>query len=311
MRVVVGAAWKMADSKPNEAPTEAASSSTSGLDALLERLENSPTPPQPPRKLPFGQQQPPRKLPKFGEGPLPPLALPSNVTIIYTRSAGETDEICADLLARRIALVGLDIEWKVSYEANVTQRKAAVLQIATAGTCYVIQLSSMPHFPAQLQALLEDRSVAKCGNKICNDALKLRRDFGVRTAGLLDLSKLAAKAISDRPWSLADLCEVTLRHSLPKELRMTDWEATRLDDQQIMYAAIDAYASRAIGVTLLRRLTPAQQQGSAGGEDVLLRGAASLLEDTPADPMLNRAALQHAPPAGSVGEGVSKRTLPF
>ena len=140
--------------------------------------------------------------------------------------------------------------------------KAAVLQIATAGTCYVIQLSSMPQFPAQLQALLEDRSVVKCGNKICNDALKLRRDFGVRTAGLLDLSKLAAKAISDRPWSLADLCEVTLRHSLPKELRMTDWEATRLDDQQIMYAAIDAYASRAIGVTLLRRLTPAQQQGS-------------------------------------------------
>ena len=308
MRVVVGAAWKMADSKPNEAPTEAASSSTSGLDALLERLENSPPPPQ--RKLPFGQQQPPRKLPKFGEGPLPPLSLPSNVTIIYTRSAGETEEICADLLARRIALVGLDIEWKVSYEANVTQRKAAVLQIATAGTCYVIQLSSMPRFPAQLQALLEDRSVAKCGNKICNDALKLRRDFGVRTAGLLDLSKLAAKAISDRPWSLADLCEVTLRHSLPKELRMTDWEATRLDDQQVMYAAVDAYASRAIGVTLLRRLTPAQQQAS-GGEDVLLRGAASLLEDTPADPMLNRAALQHAPPAGSVGEGVSRRTLPF
>mgnify|MGYP001976910697 CR=1 FL=1 len=48
-----------------------------------------------------------------------------------------------------------------------------------------------------------------------------------------------------------------------------------------------------------------------GGEEVLLRGAASLLEDTPADPMLKRAALQHAPPAGSVGEGVSRRTLPF
>lgn len=43
---------------------------------------------------------------------------------------------------------------------------------------------------------------AQAGVGISNDALKLRRDYGLRCAGLLDLSQLAARTLADgaRPW---------------------------------------------------------------------------------------------------------------
>ena len=48
----------------------------------------------------------------------------------------------------------------------------------------------------------------QAGVGISNDALKLRRDYGLCCAGLLDLSQLAACTLADgaRPWCLPELC---------------------------------------------------------------------------------------------------------
>ena len=235
------------------------------------------------RVLPFGPhagvQSAQRKLPCFSAPgtSLPLLSLPASVSIVYTRSCGEANE-CCDFLKQRLSqhassqhassLVGLDIEWTVTYTANMTQRPASVLQIATGGTCYVFQLSAMPRFPERLRALLEDTAVVKTGCKVGNDALKLRRDYGVRVARTLDLGKIAAKALpyGDRPWSLADLCESVLHRRMRKDVRLSNWES-RLTDEQLSYAAADAWASRAVGVALLRRLEAASgaARGSASG----------------------------------------------
>ena len=90
--------------------------------------------------------------------------------------------------------------------------------------------------------LLQDRSLPKVGIGISNDGLKLRRDFGLRCDGLLDLATLAAAVLphGSRPWSLADLSERVLQRAMPKEqrLRVSDWEG-RLDAEQLRYAALD------------------------------------------------------------------------
>ena len=77
---------------------------------------------------------------------------------------------------------------------------------------------------------------------ISNDALKLRRDYGLCCAGLLDLSQLAACALADgaRPWCLAELCERVLRRRLRKcaELRTgSNWAAAQLTAEQLECAA--------------------------------------------------------------------------
>ena len=85
----------------------------------------------------------------------------------------------------------------------------------------------MRSFPAALAGLLEDGSLVKCGVKVGNDGLKLRRDYGVRPAGLCELTPLAHRALrghGERPWNLADLCEALLARTLPKGLRISDWE---------------------------------------------------------------------------------------
>ena len=78
----------------------------------------------------------------------------------------------------------------------------------------------------------------QAGVGIGNDALKLRCDYGLRCAGLLDLSQLAARALADgaRPWCLAELCERVLRRRLRKcaELRTgSNWAAAQLTAEQL------------------------------------------------------------------------------
>lgn len=238
-----------------------------GLDALLALLDEDDWgadaalgPADPTQAPPSKQKRKPRVLPDLNtsDAGLPPLVLPPSLSVVCSRSAGETDELLACSGFARASLLGLDIEWTVTYVAGVTQRPAAVVQLSSASGCVVAQLSAMRGvFPPRLRALLEDPRVIKSGCKVTNDALKLRRDYGVRCAGLLELGSLAALALpyGERPWALADLCASALRRRLPKERteRMSDWEG-RLSYEQLKYAALDAYASREVAVTMLRTL---------------------------------------------------------
>lgn len=101
--------------------------------------------------------------------------------------------------------------------------------------------------PPSLRRLLEDPEILKVGVGISSDGLKLRADFGVQCAGLLDLSRLAALVLphGHRPWSLAELCERVLGKQLQKRraIRCSNWEAALLSPEQLEYAALDAWAS--------------------------------------------------------------------
>lgn len=183
--------------------------------------------------------------------------------IVYSRSAAEAAELCDVVLASANRdgrdgrlIIGLDIEWQVTFEANVIQRPAAVLQLCTPACVYVFQLSAMRELPARLATLLEAEWIVKCGCKVKNDALKLQRDYGVRCSSLLDLGALAAAALpyGQRPWSLADLCVAAMGKRLSKDIRMSNWEAAPLSSEQIEYAARDAWVSRRVCLALLRRL---------------------------------------------------------
>jgi ribonuclease D len=145
----------------------------------------------------------------------------------------------------------------------------------------------MRRLPSALRALLTDATLPKAGCKVGNDAMKLRRDFGVRCAALCELGPLANRTLhhGQRPWNLADLCEAALKRRLPKELRLSDWESAPLDPELLHYAALDAWASRAVCMELLRRLPPEQPSGGAGRCCGI---PPDLLSATPIDPMESR-----------------------
>ena len=279
----------------------------SGVDALLSWLDadDADDKHQP---AAAESSKPARKLPRFGE-PRCTQELQCSLPVIYSRSEAEADELCAELRAvharGELDCLGFDLEWKALMQTGAPPRPVATVQLCSRERCLVLQVSSMRGFPRQLAALLQDTSVPKAGVGILNDGLKLRRDFGLRCDGLIDLAALAGAVLprGNRPWSLADLCERVLRRVLPKDsrLRLSDWE-TRLDEEQLRYAALDAYCARALYIAM-------QTPAGASASDAGLQGPAATVAGplrvplgtislaVPADPM----AARRLPPAAASG----------
>ena len=231
-------------------------------------------------------------------------------------------------------MIGLDLEWKALMVTGAPPCKTATIQLSTSDRVLVLQLSAMSgrQLPPALRALLEDAAVVKAGVGILNDGIKLRRDFGVRCNGLLDLSKLAGAVLPDgaRCWSLAGLCERVLQRRMPKasSLRLSDWEATRLSPEQIEYAAIDAFVSHRVGLQLERLpwrgqphtspaadCIPASQAGGstsrAGAPSAVVAGAGAAVDvETVGFRGATDAAGAVAGVAGSA-VGVTSRILPW
>ncbi|XP_074320635.1 3'-5' exonuclease isoform X2 [Silene latifolia] len=137
--------------------------------------------------------------------------------IVYCRTIEEVEEATLQILklleAKKCelgrAILGLDLEWKPSFDQGIPQGIAAVMQICGDMThCYVLHIfhSGIPH---SLQSLLEDSSSIKVGVGIDNDAVKLFHDYNVSIKAVQDLSTMANQKLGVAPkqWSLSSLVE--------------------------------------------------------------------------------------------------------
>lgn len=171
-------------------------------------------------------------------------------------------------------VVGLDTEWDVDLSARregvPDRRKTAIMQIAYGNEVWIFQVSTVNlhawklcidnaiqlsehiangSFPAQLSTFLANSQILKVGRNVLLDLKNLQEDSESSTAfvGGIDLGRLAKEknVVSDARASLGDLCIKTLSCILPKDLNIRispDWSGP-LTDEQIQYAALDAWAS--------------------------------------------------------------------
>ena len=141
------------------------------------------------------------------------------------------------------AVLGFDVEWKVTYEAGQTPRPVATVQLAAHDYACVFHVSRLGGAPPPLRAILADARVVKVGVGAHNDARKLSRDYqGCDVAPVVDCRDLADAANVAGPRGLADLVQSALGCALPKpaKTRTGDWEAFPLSRAQRDYAALDA-----------------------------------------------------------------------
>ena len=123
----------------------------------------------------------------------------------------------------------------------------ATLQLATLDSCLLVHLAHWPqtHLEA-LQCVLQDKSVLKAGVAIDEDALEVyRSSFGFEVTSRLDLSCALAGAKPGRRLGLRDLLAGASKVDLPKskKISMSNWGAKTLTNQQLVYAARDAWAA--------------------------------------------------------------------
>jgi hypothetical protein len=138
----------------------------------------------------------------------------------------EVEAACTTLAD--VAVLGFDIEWKVTYRTGEAPRPAALIQLCVPSTsasgaeCYLLHVARTGITPG-LTRLLVAPTPLKVGLNISADAMKLYRDHGGLTmGGVVELEHLAQTKFYPAPsqrYSLTLLCERLLhRHVRPRRL---------------------------------------------------------------------------------------------
>ena len=167
---------------------------------------------------------------------MPKVLFEGRVFVIYTEA--ETDKAVEYLMTQQI--VGVDTETRPSFKRGMTH-KVALLQIATADTCFLFRLNRIG-MPESLQNFLMS-DVLKIGLSLKDDFMVLRRrkDVPAEEGNWIELQDYVGRfGIDDR--SLQKIYANLFGHKISKSQRLSNWEAETLSESQIRYAATDAWA---------------------------------------------------------------------
>ncbi|XP_014492605.1 Werner Syndrome-like exonuclease [Vigna radiata var. radiata] len=152
---------------------------------------------------------------------------------------------------RSTLLVGLDIEWRPNFRRNMNN-PVATLQLCVGRRCIVFQILHAPFIPLSLVSFLGDANNTFMGVGIQGDVQKLLEDCSLRVANFLELGSLAVEKLGDPALNTAGLKTLGLRVlglevDKPKKISRSRWDNGWLSDEQVQYAAIDAFVSFEIG----------------------------------------------------------------
>jgi ribonuclease D len=104
---------------------------------------------------------------------------------------------------------------------------------------------------APLFAILAEPRIRKAGVAIRDDLAGLRRLHAFTPRGFAEIADLA-RGLGIHNTGLRALCAMFLGFRVAKGAKTTNWSNAALTDAQIVYAATDAWASRALYVALAR-----------------------------------------------------------
>ncbi|CAO3654611.1 unnamed protein product [Mucor hiemalis] len=190
---------------------------------------------------------------------LPLAQLPADIEVVVYDTSEDIDRCCLQILVDASCFttgvsIGFDCEWAyqgsvipLNERASVLFREVSLVQIAYESQVYLFRVHYFYQdtFPCKLAELLLSDKVTKIGRGVAND---LRRFgcFGVNNCkGQLEIGTLCKDKdlASNGRSSLSSLCGEVLGLQLPKvrEVRCGNWEAQSLSQEQITYAALDAW----------------------------------------------------------------------
>ena len=157
--------------------------------------------------------------------------------------------------------LGFDTETRPTFRKGVVH-PPATLQLSTPTDCLVAHLLHLDTVPTALVEVLASTQILKAGVGVDNDAIELWLHHGLEVRARLDLADGAAAALGVEAKSLsgltADVLGVTLNKS--RRLQLTNWARRALSVAEAQYAALDAWAGRALHDELAR-----QHNGGGGG----------------------------------------------
>ncbi|KAJ0462277.1 putative DNA helicase [Helianthus annuus] len=160
------------------------------------------------------------------------------------------DDILSAHANDTMVVVGLDVEWRPHHIRSMSN-KSATLQLCIDTKCLILQLFYMDEIPESLKSFLLNPKFTFVGIEVEDDILKLKNEYGLDCSKSADIRAAAMKKWPGRfrrP-GLKDLAKdvLGLHMKKPKHVCMSNWEARELNESQVEYACVDAYASYKIG----------------------------------------------------------------
>jgi ribonuclease D len=158
-----------------------------------------------------------------------------------------------DALERELAsihrerVLGFDTETRPAFRSGESY-PPSLLQLAGETTVWVVQLSGLDGFTG-LKAVFEAENLVKAGVGVAEDLRQLKKLFPFDAAGTVDLGPLAKRRGIEQT-GIRNLAGIVLGFRIPKGKRTSNWAAAQLTRQQIAYAAMDAWAARALYLAL-------------------------------------------------------------
>ncbi len=144
-------------------------------------------------------------------------------------------------------ILGFDTETRPAFKKGQFYN-VALIQLATDENAYLIRLQGITQFQI-LKEVFENPDIIKVGAAIRDDLKQLKKTFEFNPQNFIEL-QMVAKTKGLQNFGLKGMTEEVLKARLSKRAKTSNWEAHTLTDQQLMYAATDAWVGLRLYNTL-------------------------------------------------------------
>jgi ribonuclease D len=148
---------------------------------------------------------------------------------------------------RHERVLGFDTETRPAFRKGESYPPSLV-QLAGEAVVWILPVQRVD-CSLLLNELFQEETVVKAGIGIADDLRQLKKVFTFDQAGVVDVGALARRRGIEQT-GLRNLAGIVLGWRIPKGKRTSNWAAARLTPQQIGYAAMDAWAARALYLAL-------------------------------------------------------------
>ncbi len=173
-------------------------------------------------------------------------SFPGQVTVI--EEEGPAFEEAVDYLSRR-RLLGFDTETRPCFSPLQPRSEVSLLQLSSGDRAFLFRLKSLK-LKHRLRKILADPDILKVGAAVRDDIRGLQRLGQFEAAGFVDLQQIIWQwGIRDK--SVKKMAAIILGVRISKTQQLSNWEAAKLSDSQIKYAATDAWVCETMYLKLM------------------------------------------------------------
>lgn len=151
---------------------------------------------------------------------------------------------CATAEIMAAGMVGFDTESKPTFVVGDISEGPHVVQFSLHDKAYLFQVNQVDGLPFLID-LLQSEQLIKVGFGLKSDSAQIYAKLGIHFSGVVDLNTVFHRAGYHKDMGVRAAVALLFKQRFAKARHVTtsNWSQPRLNPQQMLYAANDAYAA--------------------------------------------------------------------